>query len=209
MIIAGGFAEVFVRQGLTVGGNAAATAQNILEHEGLFRLGIIADLLTIVCTIILSLIFFMIFKPVNKWISLLALIFSTVACSVMAANLLNQIGPLLLLQKSSYAAAFNSGQLQTLSLYFLQLQSQGYGISLLLFAFYFPLIGWLVFKSGFIPKFIGILYALAGAGYLLNSLVMFLSPSLLAHLFPYVLLPAFIGEVSMAFWLIIKGVKTI
>jgi hypothetical protein len=97
--------------------------------------------------------------------------------------------------------------LQTLSLFFLKLQSQGYGISLLFFAFYFPNIGYLVYKSGFLPRILGVIYTLAGIGYLINSLAMFLTPQLTVYLFPYVLLPAFIGESSMSLYLIIKGVK--
>jgi hypothetical protein len=207
MIIAGGFAEAFVRQGLTINGDAAATARNILASEQMYRFGIIADLLTLICTIVLSLIFYILFKQVNKNISLLALIFSIIASAVMALNLLNQIAPLLLLHDTSYLDAFSIKQLQTLSLFFLKLQSQGYGISLLLFAFYFPIIGYLVYKSNFLPRILGIIYTLAGVGYLINSLGMFLHPHLAGLLFPYVLLPAFIGETSMSLWLIFKGVK--
>jgi len=87
------------------------------------------------------------------------------------------------------------------------LKSQGYNISLLFFAFYFPIIGYLIYKSNFLPKILGIIYALAGVGYLINSLAWFLFPHIAAYLFPYVLLPAFIGESSMAVWLILKGVK--
>ena len=207
MIIAGGFAEAFVREGLTVSGDAVATAHNILASEQMYRFGFVADLLVIICSTFLTLIFYILFKPVNRNLSLLALIFSIVATAVMAINLLNQLAPLLLLHKTSYLKAFTIEQLQTLSLFFLNLQQQGYGISLLLFAFYFPIIGWLVYKSNFIPRIIGILYTLAGVGYLTNSLAMFLFPHLAANLFPYVLLPAFIGEVSMSIWLIVKGIN--
>ena len=207
MIIAGGFAEVFVRGALTVSGDAIATAHNILASEQMYRFGFVADLVVLICGTILSLIFYILFKPVNKNLSLLALIFSTVAGAVMAVNLLNQLAPLLLLHNSSYLKAFNIEQLQTLSLFFLNLQSQGYNISLLLFAFYFPIIGWLVYKSNFLPRILGVIYTMAGLGYLINSLAWFLFPHLAAYLFPYILLPAFIGEVSMSMWLLIKGVK--
>jgi Domain of unknown function (DUF4386) len=206
-IIAGGFAEAFVREGLTVSGNAVATAQNILASEQMYRYGFVADLVCLICGIFLSLIFYILFKPVNRNLSLLALVFSITAGGVMAVNLLNQLAPLLLLHNSSYLQAFKIDQLQTLSLFFLNLQSQGYNISLLLFAFYFPIIGWLVYKSNFLPRILGVIYTLAGVGYLVNSLAWFLFPHLAAYLFPYVLLPAFIGETSMSLWLIFKGVK--
>ena len=207
VIITGGFAEAFVREGLTVSGNAVATAQNILGSEQMYRYGFVADLVCILCGTFLSIIFYILFKPVNKHLSLLALIFSIVAGAVMAVNLLNQLAPLLLLHNASYQKTFSIDQLQTLSLFFLNLQSQGYGISLFLFAFYFPIIGYLVYRSNFLPRILGVIYTLAGVGYLMNSLAMFLYPQLLAYLFPYSLLPAFIGEVSMSLWLIAKGVK--
>ncbi len=207
VIIAGGFAEAFVREGLTVYDDAAATAHNILTSEQMYRIGFVADLVTLICGTVLSLIFYILFKPVNKNLSLLALIFSITAGAVMAVNLLNQFAPLLLLHNSGYLKAFTMEQLQTLSLFFLNFQSQGYNISLLLFAFYFPIIGYLVYKSNFLPRILGVIYTLAGAGYLINSLAWFLFPQLAAYLFPYVLLPAFIGESSMCLWLLFKGVK--
>ena len=206
MILAGGFAEAFVREGLTVSGNAIATAHNILASEQLYRFGLVADLVTLICGTILSLIFYILFKPVNRNLSLLALIFSIVASAVMAVNLLNQLAPLLLLHNTAYLKVFTMEQLQTLSLFFLNLQSQGYNISLLLFAFYFPIIGWLVYQSNFLPWILGVIYTMAGLGYLINSLAWFLFPHSAAYLFPYVLLPAFIGETSMSLWLIFKGV---
>lgn len=207
VIITGGFAEAFVREGLTVYGDAAATAQNILGSEQMYRFGFVADLVCLICGTFLTLILYILFKPVNKNISLLALIFGSVAGAVMAANLIHQFAPLLLLHNTSYQETFSIEQLQTLSLFFLNLQSQGYNISLFLFAFYFPIIGYLIYKSNFLPKFLGIIYTFAGVGYLINSLAWFLFPHIASYLFPYVLLPAFIGEVSMALWLIVKGVK--
>lgn len=206
-IITGGFAEVFVRGALTVHGNAAATAQNILASEQMYRFGFVADLVCLIGTIILSLIFYILFKPVNKNLSLLALVFLSIAGAVMAVNLLNQFAPLLLLHNTSYLKAFTIEQLQTQSLFFLNLQSQGYNISLLLCAFYFPIVGYLIYKSNFLPRILGVIYTMAGVGYLINSLAWFLFPHLAAYLFPYVLLPAFIGESSMAVWLIVKGVN--
>jgi hypothetical protein len=206
-IITGGFAEAFVREGLTVYGDAAATAQNILASEQMYRFGFVADLVCLICGTGLSFILYILFKPVNNNLSLLALIFSIKAGAVMAVNLLNQLAPLLLLHNAGYQKTFSIDQLQTLSLFFLNLQSQGYNISLLLFAFYFPIIGYLIYKSNFLPKILGIIYTLVGVGYLINSLAWFLYPHFAGHLFPWVLLPAFIGEVSMSLWLIIKGVK--
>ena len=206
-IITGGFAEAFVREGLTVYNDAVATALNILGSEQLYRMGFVADLICLVSGTFLTIILYILFKPVNKNVSLLALIFASVAGAVMAVNLLNQLAPLLLLHNAAYQKMFSIEQLQGLSLFFLNLQSQGYNISLFLFAFYFPIIGYLIYVSKFLPRILGILYSLAGLGYLINSLGWFLFPHLASYLFPYVLIPAFIGEVSMSLWLIIKGIK--
>lgn len=206
-IIAGGFAEAYVREGLTVPGDAVATAHNILVSEQLYRYGFVADLLTLTCGTGLSLIFYILFRPVNRNLALLALLFSVTAGSVMAVNLLNQFAPLLLMHNHTYLQVFNTGQLQALSLFFLNMQSEGYNISLLLFAFYFPITGYLIYRSGFLPRTVGIIYTLAGIGYFVNSIAWFLYPHLANHLFPYVLLPAFIGECSMSLWLLIKGIK--
>ncbi len=207
IIIAGGFAEAFVREGLAVPGNAVATAHNILASEQMYRYGFVADLVVLISGTILSFIFYILFKPVNKNLSLLALLFAIKAGAVMAINLLSQLAPLLLLHSPSYQKTFSIEQLQTLSLFFLNLQSQGYNISLLFFAFYFPIIGYLIYTSNFLPRILGVIYTLAGLGYLINSLGWFLFPHLAAYLFPYVLLPAGIGEISMSLWLIFKGVK--
>lgn len=207
IIISGGFAEAFVRAGLTVYSDAAATAKNILASEQMYRIGFVADLVCLICTTFLSIIFYVLFKSVNRNLSLLALVFSITAGAVMAANLIHQFAPLLLLHNTGYQKTFSIEQLQTLSLFFLNLQSQGYNISLFLFAFYFPIIGYLIYRSNFLPKILGIIYTLAGLGYLVNSLGWFLAPHFAANLFPYVLLPAFIGEISMSLWLIFKGVR--
>lgn len=200
------FAEVFVRQRLIVPGNAVTTANNITTSEQLFRFGFVADLICIIGTVFLSLFFFALFKPVNRNLSLLALLFSIIGCAVMAVNLLNQFAPIMLLQNSGYLEVFSIEQIQALALFFLKLQSQGYNITLFIFAFYFPVIGYLIYNSKILPPALGILYALAGLGYFVNSLAWFLLPHLAIQLFPYVLLPAFIGELAMTIWLISKGI---
>jgi hypothetical protein len=89
----------------------------------------------------------------------------------------------------------------------LKIQSQGYAIGLVFFGFYCIIIGYLIFKTNYIPKILGILYAFAGLCYISNSFIMFLSRSFDNPLFPYILIPAFIGEFSVAMWLLIKGIK--
>jgi hypothetical protein len=89
----------------------------------------------------------------------------------------------------------------------LEIQSQGYAIGLVFFGFYCVIIGYLIYKTEYIPKLLGILYAIAGASYILNSFIMFLSHAFGNPLFPYILFPAFIGELSVCMWLLVIGIR--
>lgn len=200
------FAEVFVRQALRVSNDAMATAQKIKASEMLYRLGFVADLSNFVIGIPCVLIIYIIFRSVNKQVAQLALIFVIIQTAVIAVNLLNQISALLFLGNDLYLSSFSPEQLASLSLHSLNLQAQGYGIGLVFFGFYCLLIGFLIYKSRFVSRFIGILYFITGLAYLFNSFSLFLFPNLSGTLFPYFALPAFIGEITFCLWLIIKGV---
>ena len=207
VIITGLFAEVFVRQTLNVPGNALATAHNIQASEMLYRLGFVADLFNFVCGLPGVLIMYFLFKQVNKYLATLAMFFVIIQTAIIAVNLLNQLSALLYLGGDQYLTSFQPNQLAALSKHSLVLQSQGYGIGLVFFAFYCLIIGHLIFKSTLIPKIIGILYAVTGLSYLANSITLFLFPNLSGLLFPFFAVPAFIGELSLCLWLLIKGVK--
>ncbi len=208
VIITGLFSEVFVRQALFVHGDAMATAKNIMEHESLFRLGFVADMINFIIGLPCILLFYLLFKRVNKSLALLALFFAIIQTAIAALNLIHQLSPLLLLSGDSYLAVFSHEQLAALSVYNLQLQSQGYAIGLSFFGCYCLTIGYLIFYSEFLPRTLAVLYVLAGVGYLLNSFTMFLSHGFANPLFPYVLIPAFVGELSLTLWLLLKGVDS-
>ena len=123
-------------------------------------------------------------------------------------NLLNQITPLLLLGNDTYLNTLQPNQLATLSLLYLNIQSIGYGIGLVFFGFYCILIGYAIFKTNAIPKFIAVAYAIAGLCYLINSFTMFLSKGFANPMFVYLAIPIFIGELSLCLWLLIKGIDT-
>jgi len=207
VIATGLFAEVFVRQALTVSGDAMATAHNIQTHEMLFHYGIVADLVNFVCGLPCVLIVYILFGPVNKNLAKLAMLFVVIQTAIIAVNLLFQIAPLLLLSGKQYLSPLQPGQLAALSLLSLHIQALGYGIGLVFFGFYCLIIGYLIYKSGIVPGLLGILYAIAGLGYLINSFAMFLSKGFTNPLFIYLAIPIFIGELSFCLWLLIKGVK--
>ena len=208
VIATGLFSEVFVRQALKVSNDALATAQNIQTHEILYRLGFVADLINFIVGLPSVLIIYYLFKRVNKLLLQIALAFVIIQTAIIALNLLNQISPLLVLSKETYLNTFQPNQLATLSLLYLNIQIQGYAIGLVFFGFYCLLVGYVIFKSQMVPKFLGILYSISGLGYLINSFTMFLSKGFINPVFTYVAIPIFIGELSFCLWLIIKGVKS-
>jgi Domain of unknown function (DUF4386) len=192
----------FARRGLVVNGEAAATATNILAHEPLFRLGFAADLLAIACYIALTALFYDLFKPVNRTVSLLAAFFSLVGCTILAFACLFELAPLVVLGGTQDSIVFNVEQLQVLAYMFLKLYGQAYSISLVFFAFFSLVIGYLIFKSTFLPRILGVLMAVAGMAWLT-----FLSPSFGAkYLHPY-LMVAGSGEALLILWLLVFGVN--
>lgn len=207
VIATGLFAEVFVRQAFKVSGNALATANNIQSSALLFQWGLVADLINFVCGLPVVLIIYFLFKRVNKFLLQLALIFVVIQTAIIAINLLNQISPLLILSNSAYLNTFQPNQLATLSQLSLNIQGVGYAIGLIFFGFYCLLVGYVIFKSKMVPKFLGMLYIISGIGYLINSFTMLLSKGFANSIFTYVAIPIFIGELSLCLWLLIKGVN--
>ncbi len=199
-----GFAAI-VSGGLVVSGDPAATAHNILAHETLFRLAVAGDVISLLY-IAYTLLLYNLFRPVNRSLSLLAAFFSLVGTAVGAVNILLLLAPLVVLGGPQSLSAFSVEQLQALALLFLQLHAQLYNIGLVLFGSYNLLIGYLIVRSTFLPRILGVLLAISGLGYLINSFANFLSPAFAAHLVPYILIPGG-AELLLALWLLIVGVN--
>jgi hypothetical protein len=208
VIATGLFAEIFVRQAFKVSGDALTTANNIQTSEMLFRLGVVADIVNFICGLPCVLIIYFLFKRVNKFLLQLALIFVIIQTAIIAVNLLNQTSPLLILGNNAYLKSFQPNQLATLSQLSLNIQVVGYAIGLVFFGFYCLLVGFVIFKSKMVPKFLGILYIISGIGYLINSFTMLLSKGFENPIFSYVAIPIFIGELSFSLWLLIKGIDS-
>ena len=208
VIATGLFSEVFVRQTLRVTNDALTTAHNIQTNEMLFRWGVVADLINFIVGIPTILIIYNFFKKSNKILLQIALTLVIIQTAIIAVNLLNQITPLLLLANETYLNTFQQSQLATLSLLSLNIQSQGYAIGLVFFGFYCILIGFVIYKTSAMPRVIGVLYAIAGLCYLINSFTMFLSKGFSNPMFIYLAIPIFIGELSVCLWLLLKGIDT-
>ena len=205
IIIAGALGEIFIRGKLIVSDDAMSTANNIMAAQSLWRIGIAGDLLMHVCDIPLMLIFYILLKPVNKNLALLAVLFNLIQTAVLVANKLNLLMPLFLLGNADYLKAFESNQLYALTYLFIKVHDYGFGIGLIFFGFACLIYGYLLFRSGYFPRTLGVLMAIAGLSYLTNSFTLILAPAYAGTIFPILVL-ALIGESSLCLWLIVKGV---
>ncbi|MCE7923907.1 MAG: DUF4386 domain-containing protein [Haliscomenobacteraceae bacterium CHB4] len=210
IIAAGIFAEFFVRSSLIVSGDAAATAKNIVASESLFRIGIASDTLMIICDVALALVFYVLLKPVNSSLSLMAAFFRLTQAAVLGVNLLMLFFVLQLLNGGEYLAVFGAEQLYALSMIFLEAHGIGYSIGLVFFGVHCFILGYLIAKSGYFPRILGILLMVASLGYLTDSFAKILMSNYKTYETTFALIvfaPAFIAELSMCLWLLLKGVK--
>jgi hypothetical protein len=195
--------ELFIRPGMIVPGDAAATVRNIAASEALFRLSLVSDLIRQALLMALPLILYKLLKSVSKAIASLMVIFALVGVSISMINEINHFAVLLLSSNADYLTAFKANQLNTLMMFFLELRKYGTYIPQLL-SFWVLLLGYLAFKSGFLPRILGILLMLGGLCYTTSAVLFFLLPSFDATIFG---LFAFIGESLFYLWLLIKGVN--
>ena len=206
-IVFGAFAIGYIPATLVVAGNAAATAHNIQAHELLYRLGLVAHLITLLTNIPLGLILYDLFKVVNRRLALLSLFFTLVATAVEGANLLNQFTPLLLLGGGHSLSVFTTQQLQVLASLPLDSTAISYDMQQVIYASGLLVDGYLVFKSTFLPRAVGVLLAIGALCYLTYSFADLLAPGFAAHLVPYIQVPSGVAELSLTLWLLVVGVN--
>jgi hypothetical protein len=206
IIALGLFAEVFVRGRLIVGGDAAATAARIVESEALWRSGIVAEYVAGFATLGLALVYFLLFEPVSRPLNLLATFFRLVAIAVQTVAVLFLVVAPLPLGSSSAWAAVGLEVRQATARLAIQAHTYGYSVALLFFGVGFLISGHLVARSGFLPRFLGVLLRIAGLCYMASSLALLGAPALLRFIDPYWMLGPFVGELSMSLWLLIRGV---
>ena len=199
------FSMMYVPSNLIVPGDAATTAKNIMASEGLFRAGIVSDSIVFLIEIVLVVILYVLLKPVSKTLSLVAA-FSRLAMTVIQAiNLLNHFTPLLLLSGAGYLTVFEPDQLYALVLLFLNAHEYVVLIWGLFFGLHLFVLGYLVYKSGYIPRILGVLLVIASLCYLTQSFGNILLPQY-EEIFASVGLLSMI-ELAFPLWLLIKGVK--
>jgi hypothetical protein len=186
----------------------AATAANVVGHESLYRLAFTANLIATACYLAATLLVYVLLRPVNRDISLLATFFSLIGCAIGAVSCLLFLAPLGILNNAQASAAFTSGQLQNQAVSFLRLSAQANDIGLVFFGLHVLCVGYLIRRSTFLPRFLGALLALTSLCYLTNSFATFLALPFRSYLMPLVAAGGLIGEGTLTFWLLIAGVNT-
>ena len=199
-------ADVIGRSKLIVYGDAATTAKNIMASAGQFQLGFMLDLIAAVLFLLTAWALYRLLKPVNENLALLFLLLNLGGVAIQCTSDLFLPASQLLLSGADYAKVFQADQLQALAMSFLYLYKNGFMIAQIFYgAWLFPL-GYLVFKSGFLPRILGIVLMIHCCTWLMNSLQFFLFPGFTA--ITYVSWPlGFIAEFGLTLWLLIMGAK--
>ena len=208
IIIAGLFAQIAVRGQLVAYDDPAATAANILGAEMLYRVGFVAELFMTGADILVALGLYRLLMVVDRHVSLAGMVFRLVSAAIAGTKALFFLMPLVLLNMDPQAGGFAPGELERLSVLSLRLHGQAYNISLFFFGLDCLIIGWLIWKSGFLPRLIGAGVFVAGLCYLATSLMIFLTPALAASgWFMLLFLPCLVAEAALMLWLLVRGIN--
>src|SRR5438067_9103107 len=204
MVVTGPFSLIYVPNKLIVRGDAAATADNILAHETMFRLSILADLVGQVIFICLAIALYRLLSSVNKIWAALMVALVLVSAAVGFLNTLNNIGALTLFHGADFLAVFDKPQRDALAYLFVRLHSQGISIDEIFWGLWLFPFGLLVFRSGFLPRWIGVWLMINCFGYVFLSVISFFFPAYTDKAFLY-LQPVLFGELAIMLYLLIKG----
>ncbi|MDQ0919524.1 DUF4386 domain-containing protein [Paenibacillus sp. V4I5] len=205
------FSNFSVLEGLIVPGDAAATASNIIANEMLFRSGFISFVIVLILDVLVAWALYVLLKPVNKNLAMLAACFRLVYTAIFGIALSNFLNVLPLLNGAEYLTVFTKEQLHAQVLLLIDAFNNGWLIGLVFFGFHLLVVGYLIVKSGgYLPRIIGIFLIIASVGYVIDSTAHFLLPNYTDYKTIFLLIvavPGVIGELSLAFWLLIKGIK--
>ena len=201
-ILTGIFAQGFVSGRLVVDGDAAATATNLLTHLGLYQLGYAVYLIEMACQIAMTALFYDVLRPAGRGVSLVAAFLGFAGCVIKTFSRVFFIAPLFILGGAHYLSVFSAEQLQALALLFLEVNDHGAAIALVFFGFYALLTGYLIIRSTFLPRILGVVSVLGGLGWM-----SFLYLPLGYRLFPYIAAFGLLGAVSLIVWLLVFGVN--
>ena len=197
------FANFFVLESLVVEGDASTTAINIIGSIELFRFGIVSLLIVSILDIIVAWALYILLIPVNKSLSLLAAVFRLIYAGIFAASITYLFSTLELLSSSEYLSVFETNQLHAQAMININAFGNGWNIGIVFFGLHLLLLGYLIYKSGFIHKIIGILVMVASLGYIIDAFGSFLSPNYNLNIGMF----TFVGELLFMFWLLFRSNK--
>lgn len=206
MILVAPFCLLYIPSKLIVRGNAAATADNILAHETMFRLSIFGDLIGQVIFICLGVAFYRLLRDVNKTWALLMLCLVLASAAVCFFNVINDIAALILFRGGDFLVVFDKPQRDALAMFFLRLYNHGQFIAEVFWGLWLLPLGLLIYRSGFIPRFIGVWLIVNCFGWLTLSFTALFFLNIYNALFGY-LQPLLFGEMALMLYLLIKGAK--
>jgi len=201
-LVTAAFSELFISSRLVVPTDAAATATNIMAHPGLLQLALASYLIEMASQVAMTTLFYELLRPVNGGIARLSLVFGLTGCIIKTMSRVFFVSPLLVLGGAPYLGAFSAGQLQALALLFLKVNDTGTGIAMVFFGLHAPLKGYLILRSTFLPRILGVLGILGGVGWL-----SFLNAPFAHRLFPVTFLLGFVAAISQVVWLLVFGVN--
>jgi hypothetical protein len=196
----------YIRGNIIVTGDAAATANNIVASQGLFRVGFVTELLSAVFFVLAAWALYALLKPVNKNLALLLLVLNLGGVAVECLNALNLFAALQFLSGANYLSVFQTGQLQAMAMSSLNLYTSGFAIAQIFFSAWLLPLGYLVYKSRFLPKWLGLLLILDFFGNMSWFLQVFLLPDYKIIAYPGNAI-SFIAEIALTAWLLIMAVK--
>ena len=202
-ILAGSFGEFYVPSKLIVSTDATTTANNFIAHDTLFRLGFASYLVEAVCDVSLSLIFYVLLRPVHKYLALLAICFGLVSTASFVVAQLFYFAASLIVGGADYMKTFSPDQVNTLALLSLKVSGYGGGIFMVFYGIASIVRGYLIVQSGYLPRFLGVLLAFGGLGFVTRNFILVLAP---AYASPFFLLPMTVAVLSLTLWLLVRGV---
>ena len=201
--VGGGFGEAYVPSALVVSADATATAKNIIALDSLFRLGFAGYLVEALCDVGLTWVLYVLLRPVHRDLALLTVFFRVISTAGFAMAQVLYFAASPILGGADYLKTFSPGQLNTLALLLVKVGGFGGGVFSMFYGVASVFLGYLIFRSSFLPKVLGVLLALSGLGFVTSTFVSVLAP---AYATPLLFVPAAVAWLCLTLWLLVKGV---
>jgi hypothetical protein len=202
-MVAGFFGEVYAPSTIIVANDAAATARNVIGMNSLFRLGFASYLIEALCDVALALIFYVLLRPVRRNLSLLAAFFGLISTALFAVAELFYFAPSLILNGADYLKVFSPDQLNALALLSLKMYARASGLFMVFYGVAGIIRGYLIYRSGYLPRTLGVIVAIAGLGFVVKNFTLVLAPSYSSDL---LLAPMFVAGLALTSWMLVRGI---